>query len=352
MKAVVFPGDRVAEIVDLPTPDPGPGQVRMRVRVSGICGSDLHKYRDSSDARRPFRHVVTGHEPVGDVDAVGPGADQRLVGRRVVSWHVWGCLAIDGPCRAAMVPGGLFCPHAAQHGRNADGSNAEYHVAPASTMMPLPSDLSYEDGVLLACNVGTAWSALAKVDLRGDERVVVWGLGPVGLAAALVALDAGARVVGVDVSPERLGFGRRLGLAQSIDANSLASGDDVVDAIGGFADVAVDTTGQRAVQSMMPEAVRHRGQLVLVGIGPHTGLDRTNLITLRELVVRGSLVFHQDDWGSLVEFARRVEGGLASRLVSHRMPWSAAEEAFGRADAGATAKVVLDWDVAGSVKSP
>lgn len=329
MRALLFPGDRRVEVAELPDPSPGPGEAVVRVHASGICGTDLHKYREPAGTRRPFAAMVGGHEAVGEVAEVGAGVDPAIVGLRVVAWHIWGCLDAGGPCAAAVASEGMFCAHAAVHGRNVHGTNAEYHVVPADRLLELPPDVSDEIGVLLACNAGTAFRAVGKLGPLEGAPVVVWGLGPVGLSCAVAVAAAGAVVTGVDVAPDRLAFARAIGVAAQ-------------DHHIGLADVAVETTGLRAVQSRLPESVRHGGQILLVGLGPGTGLERTNLITLKELVVRGSLVFSRHDWPGLLAFARAAGASLA-RIVSHRCTWRDAPEAFALADASRTGKVVFDW---------
>lgn len=335
MKALLFPGDRVVELADVPEPQALPGWAVLRITASGICGTDLHKYREPAADRAAFARRVGGHEPVGVVHSVGDGVDPALVGTRVVGWHIWGCLDPSGPCTAAVASGGMFCPHAAVHGRNVDGSNAEYYVAPGDTLLPLPDTVSDADGVLLACNVGTAWSALRKAGPLDGALVGVWGLGPVGLACVLLAASQGARVVCVDLSPQRRAAAWELGAAEVLDAGGAGPRHDTLD-------VAVDTTGLRAVQSRLPVLVRHAGQVLLIGLGQGTGLERTNLVTLKELAVRGSLVYHRRDWDDLLAAAAAVDGGIG-RLISDRRSWRDASTAFADADAGRTAKVVFDW---------
>lgn len=341
MKALVFPGDRRVRIAELPVPEPGRGEALVGVTASGICGTDLHKYREPASVRGAAAGIATGHEPVGEVAAVGEGVDAALVGRRVVVWHIWGCRAPDGPCTDAVLSRGMFCSHTVRHGATEHGANAQYHLAPSQALLPLPEDLDDAVGVLLACNLGTAWSGIGKLDLGPAARVGVWGLGTVGLSAVLCARAAGATVSAVDPLPERRDRALDLGAEDALDPAALRDGAWVA-VLGGPLDAAVDTTGARGVQSLLPQVVRHGGQVLLLGLGTGTGVDRTNLITLKELVIRGSLVFHSDDWGRLVAFARGHPE--VRRLVSHRCSWREAEREFADADAGAGAgKPVFDW---------
>lgn len=85
MRGVVFRGNRQIEIRDFPDPVPGPGEAVVRMRASGICGSDLRPYRAAAQS------TISGHEPCGEVAALGPGVALPAVGTRVMVHHYSGC---------------------------------------------------------------------------------------------------------------------------------------------------------------------------------------------------------------------------------------------------------------------
>lgn len=90
--------------------------------------------------------------------------------------------------------------HAA-YGWTRDGGHADYLLAEESTLLHLPDELSYVDGALVACGFGTAYQAVLRSNVSGRDRVVVVGLGPVGLGAVMLAAASGAEVIGVDLVP-------------------------------------------------------------------------------------------------------------------------------------------------------
>ena len=100
MDAVRLPGGRIVERVRLPVPEPGPGQVLLRMRASSICGSDLRAiYREHlGTGAEAYQGVVAGHEPCGDVVAVGTEVRRLTEGDRVVVYHIAGCGLCD-ECR-------------------------------------------------------------------------------------------------------------------------------------------------------------------------------------------------------------------------------------------------------------
>ncbi|MGI4945130.1 MAG: alcohol dehydrogenase catalytic domain-containing protein, partial [Janthinobacterium lividum] len=101
MRGVTFPGERKVAILDFPDPEPGPGEVVLAMKASGMCGSDLHQYRRSSSGAAATGlpvsadPVIVGHEPAGEVVAVGAGVDRRVarVGQRAMVYHYQGCNA-------------------------------------------------------------------------------------------------------------------------------------------------------------------------------------------------------------------------------------------------------------------
>src|ERR671938_1569466 len=94
MTGVVLPGDRRLELREFPVPEPGPGQVLLRMKASALCGSDLRAiYRPSVQGVGPeaYKGVIAGHEPAGQIVAVGPDVRAYREGDRVVVYHIAGC---------------------------------------------------------------------------------------------------------------------------------------------------------------------------------------------------------------------------------------------------------------------
>ena len=93
-------------------------------------------------------------------------------------------------------------------GSGGNGGHARYMKVPVHTLVPLPDALSFETGAAISCGTGTAYGALKRVNLQGGETIAIFGQGPVGLSATQLAVAMGARVIALDVSPERLAHGQ------------------------------------------------------------------------------------------------------------------------------------------------
>src|SRR5690242_18002774 len=222
MRGVTFPGDRRIEFVDFPDPTPGPGEVVLEIKASGMCGSDLKFYRaKGGPASLGFKAAggptIAGHEPCGVVVAVGPGVSEKQarVGQRVMVHHYRGC----GVCPQCQTGWMQLCDEgvAEVYGVTGHGAHARYMKCPARTLVRLPDELSFDAGAAISCGTGTAWGALHRLGLSGDQTLAVFGQGPVGLSATLLAAEMGARVIALDTSEERLARAKQFGADVAIN---------------------------------------------------------------------------------------------------------------------------------------
>ena len=223
MRGIVFLGNRKLELREFPDPTPGPGEVVIAIKASGMCGSDLHPYRAAGNAAAALglggsgEPVIAGHEPCGVVAALGPGVSAELapVGQRVMNHHYRGC----GRCQHCRVGWSQLCRHGiVVYGMTGHGAHAPFMKVPASTLVPLPDELSFEEGAAISCGTGTAYGALKRLDVSGRDTLAVFGQGPVGLSATLLGRSMGARVVAIDIAPERIELAREFGADSVINA--------------------------------------------------------------------------------------------------------------------------------------
>src|ERR1700694_2187267 len=136
--AVVTAADRPWEIQDLAMPEPGSDQVVIKIGASGLCFTDVHQASGHFHMPYPMR---LGHEPVGEIVAVGAAVTTRRVGDRVgTPWHQRGC----GRCEYCLRNKPERCPHAIQTAISLPGGHAEYMLAYENGTVLLPDGLSYE----------------------------------------------------------------------------------------------------------------------------------------------------------------------------------------------------------------
>jgi threonine dehydrogenase-like Zn-dependent dehydrogenase len=347
MKGVVFQGNRKLEIMDFPDPTPGPGEVVLEIKASGMCGSDLKYYRASGGAASlglgaTSGPVIGGHEPCGVVAAIGPGVSERQaqVGARVMQHHYRGC----GVCEHCSTGWMQLCVEgvAEVYGATGHGAHARYMKCPARTLVPLPDELSFEAGAAISCGTGTAWGALHRLGLLGDHTIAVFGQGPVGLSATLLAAEMGARVIALDTSEERLARAKDFGADVMINPKTTAN---VVQAIrdlthGRGAHASLDASSSPDARAQAVRCVRTWGKACFVGEGDNVTLDVSTDLLRRQVTLIGSWTFSTVGQADCARYVADREIVL-DRLFTHRWRLEQAEEAYRLFDRQTTGKGVI-----------
>ncbi|MGO4248324.1 zinc-binding dehydrogenase [Paenarthrobacter sp. RAF54_2] len=326
MKAVVFLGENKLEIRDYADPVPGPDEVVIRMKASGMCGSDLHHLH--GPARSGAELVIEGHEPCGVVELVGEAVrpTEAKVGDRVMVHHYDGCRTCQF-CRSGFTQ---YCPNARTvfGGLDGHGGHADFMKVPAHALIKLPDSLSFKTGAAISCGTGTAFGAIKRVELSADETVAVFGQGPVGLSATMLAKAFGARVIAVDVEPSRLEMAKKFGADDVISSAE----QDPVTAIreltrnGAGADKSIECSANASVRRQAVQAVRPWGTACMVGVFGPIELDSQELIQLRKTVV-GSLTFSKNQQEECALFV--AERGLdVESLFTNEFRLEEAEKAY------------------------
>ena len=345
MTGVLLPGNRQIEFKEFDVPEPGHGQVLLKMKASSICGSDIRAiYREHlGHGPEAYQGVIGGHEPCGQIVAVGPGCKRFEVGDRVILYHISGC-GVCNDCREGYM---ISCtsPARAAHGWQRDGGHADYCLAEETVCVALPDELSYVDGALVACGFGTAYEALNRVGVSGQDRVLITGVGPVGMAAGLLAKAMGAtQVIGADISQERLDFSLEIG---AIDEGIIA-GEGAIEQIealtqGVGCEVSVDCSGSPQGRLLALQGTRRWGRAAMVGEGNNVDFDVSQTIIHKQITIYGSWVTSLGHMEDLVE--KLVEWGLRPEVtVSHRFTLDQAADAYQVADEGQSGKVVIVFD--------
>ncbi len=335
MRGVVFTGERDLEIMNFPDPTPGPGEVVVEMKASGMCGSDLHQYRRPKNQERNATGLppnpnptIAGHEPCGIVAAVGPGVQptEAKVGQRVMVHHYQGC-AQCGHCRSGWQQ---LCQEVPVkvYGSNSHGGHAKYLCVPANTMVTLPDELSFSAGAAIACGSGTAWGALRRMNISGRDTIAIYGQGPVGLAATQFAKAQGAKVIALDINPDRLERAKQFGADEVVNPGS----NDPVAAIkelthGRFADLTLDTSSNSEARLNAIKSTKVWGTMCFVGEGGNVTIDVSPHILRRQLTLIGSWTFSNIIQAECAQFC--VERNIdVDALFTHKWTLDQADEAY------------------------
>src|SRR5713226_4731479 len=343
MRGVVFLGNRKLELRDFPDPTPGPGEVVLEIKASGMCGSDLKFYRAAGNEAASLglggsgKKVIAGHEPCGVIAAVGPGVSEGegRVGQRVMNHHYTGC----GRCKHCRVGWSQLCASGITvFGVTGDGAHARYMKVPARTNVPLPDDLSFEEGAAVSCGTGTAYGALKRLDVSGRDTLAVFGQGPVGLSATLLGSAMGARVIAVDITDERLALAKELGaeaVVNSKDADPVAAIKQFTHGEG--AETTMDCTGNPEARVAAVRSAATWGRVAFVGEGNTTTFDISQDMIRRQLTIHASWTFSCAGQAECARFVadRRIP---LDRLLTHRFTLEQADEAYRLFDTQTTGK--------------
>ena len=345
MKAVVFLGDRKIDFMEFPDPTPGPGEAVIEIKASGMCGSDLKMYRAKGGAATlglvgDGSPLVAGHEPCGVVAAVGEGVPEALAkaGDRVMDHHYSGC----GVCKHCRDGWSQLCLDGATvYGATGHGAHAKYMKVPAHTLVKLPDALSYKTGAAISCGTGTAYGALKRLDLAGDETIAIFGQGPVGLSATQLAKAMGARVIALDIGDERLELAKKFGADEVIDPGK----NDVVEAVrdlthGEGVHKSVDCSSSSEARRAAVQCVRTWGTACFVGEGGDVTIDVSNDMLRRQVTVVGSWTFSKNGQADCAEFVAE-RGVNVDALFTHEFTLDEAVEAYELFDTQTTGKGVF-----------
>ena len=300
---------------EIETPTPGGRHVLVRVHACGVCR------RDILVRRGPIRPglsspLVLGHEIAGTVEALGPDARGFKIGDRVVSTQrefVCGCCTMCRTDREAL------CADLRFLGQEAMGGNAEFVNVMDDNLARLPANVSFEAGSIVGCPVGTSYNAVIDTgDVRPGERVLLTGMGGLGIHAVQIARACGAYVVAATRSPEKAKAIEELGADCVVVATDGRFARGVREATGGRGvDIAIDTVGS-AVFHEIRRSVVMGGRIVLVGevTGALIEIDMA-MIYRRGLTIRSATSTSRRQ----LEMALKlVEAGSVRPMVERTMP--------------------------------
>jgi propanol-preferring alcohol dehydrogenase len=207
MRAMILEAQRQPlRLADIPEPVPGPEQILIKVSVCGVCRTDLHIL--DGDLTSPKLPLVLGHQIVGVVTGLGPGAEGFEVGDRVgVPWLGW----TDGECRYCLSDRENLCDEARFTGYDIDGGFAEYAVADHRYCFPIPEGFPDLQAAPLLCAGLIGYRSLR---LAGEaERLGLYGFGASGHIVCQLAKHQGRRVFAFTKPGDEEGqaFARELG---------------------------------------------------------------------------------------------------------------------------------------------
>ena len=264
MRAAQIHEDLTLGVDSVDTPSPGRGEVLVRIHAAGVCGTDLH-ILDGMIKPDPYPMTV-GHEAAGVVESTGDGV-RLTVGARVAVYNKLFC----GACAQCLVGRHNLCDREpGQLGFNRDGGDADYVVVPERNLVVVPEGVDLATAAVLTCAGMTAVHATKLSGLRIGDTAVVNGIGGVGILVVQAARRAGARVIAVADTPEKMALAQAHGATGGVvltGADGYASVPEQVRGLsdGRGADVFFELVGTTASMTAGVRTLTKGGRFVSTG---------------------------------------------------------------------------------------
>lgn len=286
----------------------------LRVRAVGVCGSDLDGFRGKSKKRVP--PLVLGHEFSGEVVETGRNVSNFVRGEAAAVYPLIGC----AQCRYCAAQRQHLCPKRRIYGLDFHGAMAEYVAVPESCLFRVPVSLSYVEAALVE-PLANAIHVVRKCPLIREQSGLVYGVGPIGLMVFLVARHFGARQLAVvDLNPNRLSALQSLGADLLVDASQRDPLPTILEwTQGQGVDFAIDAVGCSTSRQNCLSASASGGTIVWIGLSELGSEIEARSVVTREIDIRGSYAYSQDDFAEAIALLERKTLPVASGLFETRL---------------------------------
>lgn len=282
MKAVYLEAPGKIYMKDISMPERRPGHALIKVKAASICGSDVGAFRGNNVLVTYPR--VLGHEVAGEIVEIDENEKDLKSGDRVILDPYVYC----GKCYPCSIGRTNCCENLEVLGVHRDGGMAEYFVHPSHLLHKVSKDLDWEL-VPLAEPLTISLHSIHRGGLKAGESVTIIGAGPIGLVAALCAIEYGATPILMDVLDERLEFAKSLGVTHVINSSKCDPVKAIKDLTAGtMSQVVVEASGSNQAIRATLEYVSFAGRIVFTGWPKADTELPTSMITKKELDLRGS----------------------------------------------------------------
>lgn len=322
MRAVLMRGPKEApHLEEVPKPEVGPEEALIQIKASGLCASDLAIV----EGRMPIQTwpLVLGHQAAGVVAAVGEKVQSIKVGDRVVSTTDITC----GDCHYCRKGRPNLCRNLKRLGFEMNGSDAEYVKAPQGSVVPLPAEIPFDQGAILTDALASMYHCIVKqAQVRPGEKVVLLGIGGMGMQGVQIAHLCGATVLCTSRQDRRLEFALQLGAEATVNT----AREDLASAVRAFtygegADVVVDSIGASWTMQLAVELLRPGGRAMVVGLMEPTFTAPYLNMCVQEKQIIGSRASTKQD---VIDVIGQVKAGKLNPIVSQSFPLDQFQLAF------------------------
>ena len=327
-KAAIFYGINDIRMEERDIPKMGPDDVVVKVKAVGLCGSDVHFYKEGRIGPYiPQPGHIIGHESAGEIVAVGENVKNRKVGDRVAMEPGTPC----GHCDLCKEGKYNLCKDMMFMGHPdpcREGAMVEYTVLSAGFTYLLPDTMSFEEGAMME-PLAVAMQALKRGRVKAGDTIAIYGCGPIGLSMLLAAKAFGcAEIYMSDGVQYRLDYAKQFGATKVFSSKDGSFEKGIMEATKGRGvDVVIEAAGSIEAYKHVTNTAKRGGVVVFVGMASEEMFPINVFeITDRELDITS--VFR---YANVYEQAIRLAGaGLIDmkKLITHRMPLENVAEAM------------------------
>lgn len=306
-------------IREVPRPVAGKGEVLLAVKRIGICGSDVHVWH----GKHPYTSypVIQGHELAGIVEETGEGVGLTVGGKATVQPQI--TCGKCNPCRRGDYH---ICRGLKVMGFQAEGGAREFWKLPAEKVIPLPEEVSLEEGAMVE-PLSVAVHAIRKAgEIRGRKAVVL-GAGPIGNLVGQVLKTQGVEVIISDPNPFRLEIAKRVGIDHTVNPAASSLEETIAEKFGEPVDLWFECVGIEQTIDQAIELCEKGGTIVVVGVFPEKVRVNMGFVQDHELRVIGTLMYKREDMLEAVELLRRKKVQVEP-LITARFKFTEYEQAY------------------------
>lgn len=283
MKAIKLAEPWNISCVEMEKPTPKEGEALIKVVAAGICGSDIGAFRGTNGLVSYPR--VIGHELAGIVESIPENNKNGIkVGDRVVVDPYLYC----GHCYPCSIGRTNCCTDLKVLGVHVDGGMAEYYCHPADMLIKIPEGMTWEQAAM-AEPLTISLHGIHRGGLKAGEFCAIYGAGPIGLVAGMVAEAYGAHAIVIDLVQERLDFAKNVGIEYVINSGKEDPVARVAEITGGvMAQQVMECTGANPCIRGCLDLVSNAGRITLTGWPKKETSLPTDVITKKEVDIRGA----------------------------------------------------------------
>lgn len=333
MKAAYYQGNKTFSVEEAKPVPPGPEEIRLQVAYCGICGTDLHIYHGDMDRRIRMPQVI-GHEASATVAELGRGVNGFAVGDKVV------VRPLDNRAETKADRGySHICRGLKFIGIDSPGAFQSSWTVPAFTLHKVPREVELRSAALVE-PLAVACHDVRLGEIKPGEFAVVLGGGPIGILVALVARNAGARVILSEPNAFRRNFAGTLGL-EAIDPTTKDLAAFCEDQTRGKgADAVFEVSGSRAAALEMAKLPGIRGRIIMVAVHPQPVEVSLFQFFWKELQMRGARVYEPEDYEKAIQLIANRVLPLQS-FITKVEPLERLPEAFRELDGAPNAMKIM-----------